>query len=115
MTPLIPLLLSWLQAPALAQDAAILVDDYRLEAGGHGLLSTGHAEVVPQGEAFARVWLAETSRPLVAFVQTAPDTQRLLVGDRQSLALAWSMGLFDRAEVGLSIPVVLHQDAERPV
>lgn len=112
--PLVPLALA-LALPALAQDSAALqVDSYRLDPGGHGLLSTGHAGVLPHGRAFATAWLAQTTRPLLAFAEDAPDERRALVDGRQSLAVAWSMGMLDRIELGLSIPVVVHQSALLP-
>lgn len=104
-----------LAAPAQAQDSAALqVDGYRLDPGGHGVLSTGHASVLPHGRAYATAWLAQTTRPLIAFAEDAPDERRALVDGRQSLAVAWSMGMLDRVELGLSIPVVIHQSALLP-
>ena len=115
MSCLLPLLALALSSSALAQDtAALQVDSYRLDPGGHGLLSTGHAAVLPHGRAYATAWLAQTTRPLVAFSEDDPDERRALVNGRQTLAVAWSMGMLDRVEVGLSIPVVVHQVALLP-
>ena len=112
-------LLFGLVAPAGAQHpdarkAAIEVNPGRADPAGLGLWSVQSAHLLHHFEMVAGLTYQTLDRPLVLRGASTGPAERSLVGQRHQLDLAAAVGLFERAELAIIVPVVAHQDAQLP-
>lgn len=84
----------------------------RLGADRAGVLSVESGRVVPHREAVGAAWLGHANDPLV--LHRLGDGRRVasLVGGRTSGALSAAVGILDRAQLAIEVPVILHQSRQ---
>ncbi len=105
-------------APAFAEEhpdarsTSIDANPYHLDLGGLGALSTGSAEVLEHLELRVFVVGQHLTDPMGVMVDD--EWERSLVDNRQQLDVGAAFGLAGRVEVGLMLPVVVHQKSEYP-
>jgi hypothetical protein len=89
-----------------AEADSTTLDRMRLVADRSGVLSVEGGGVVPHLSVSGAAWLGFANDPLVLHRM---DGQRVgsVVGDRVSGALAATVGIFDRAQLTLEVPVIL--------
>jgi outer membrane protein OmpA-like peptidoglycan-associated protein len=97
-------------SPAAAVDPnEVAIDRMRLATDRAGVLSVESGRVLPHLEMEGAAWLGHANDPLV--LHRLGDDRRVasLVGDRSGGALMATVGILDRAQLAIEIPVVLHQ------
>ncbi len=95
---------------ARAADAdEITLDRMRLSTDRSGILSVEGGEVLPHLGLAGAAWLGYANDPLV--LHRLADGPRVgsLVNDRWSGAVSAAIGVLDRAQLGVEVPVVFHQ------
>lgn len=111
-------MLAWPLAGARAQHAdarntSLEVNPFHLNVSGYGILSTGSGEILDHLEVRGGLTGQYLTRPLV--VDPADGSaDRPLVDWRAQVDVAAAVGLFDRLEVGLILPVTVAQEAQLP-
>jgi outer membrane protein OmpA-like peptidoglycan-associated protein len=96
--------------PALAVDPNdVTIDRMRLATDRAGVLSVESGRVLPHLEMAGATWVGYANDPLV--LHRLGDERRVasLVGDRSGGAVMAAVGILDRAQLGIEIPVVFHQ------
>jgi outer membrane protein OmpA-like peptidoglycan-associated protein len=97
-------------APALALDPnQVGIDRMRLTTDRAGVLSVESGRVLPHLEMAGAAWLGYANDPLV--LRRLGDGQRVasLVGERSSGVLTAAVGILDRGQLAMEVPVVFHQ------
>ena len=97
---------------ALAGDPTdVTIDRMRLATDRAGVLSVESGRVLPHLEMAGATWLGYANDPLVLH---RLDGERVasLVGDRSSGALTAAVGILDRAQLAIEIPVVFYQSRQ---
>jgi outer membrane protein OmpA-like peptidoglycan-associated protein len=114
-------LASWLaQAQATpaqianARNTDIDVNPHRLNPAGFDLLGTSRPRVLSHLELRAAASVHHLSGPAVVADRTSGATLRRLVGNREELSVGAAIGLFERYQMSVILPVVLHQEAQLP-
>ncbi len=97
-----------------AHNASVDANPYRLEPTGLGVLSTPSGRVLAGMELAGTLTLQRVEAPIVVAGEQDGSLLRALVDDRQQLDVSAAFGLGRGAEVALTLPVVLGQDAEAP-
>lgn len=95
-----------------AFNASVDANPFRPDIGGHGVTSTGSAEILPHMDIAGQVIFHQLSRPLVVVDEFDATMLRSLVGNRQQMDLSGVIGILDRFEAGLTLPIVMHQLGE---
>ncbi len=92
-----------------AEAEDVTLDRMRLSTDRSGILSVESGEVLPHLGLAGAAWAGYANDPLV--LHRLPDGPRVgsLVNDRWSGAVSAAIGLFDRAQLALEVPVVFHQ------
>ncbi len=96
-----------------ARRTSFELNPYHLNLSGAGILATGSGRVLPHLQVRASLTAHYLNDPLVVRSNGGSD-ERALVSHRQQLDLEAAMGLFDRIELGLRVPVTPYQQAELP-
>jgi outer membrane protein OmpA-like peptidoglycan-associated protein len=97
-----------------ARNTNIDVNPHRLDPSGFDLLGTSRPHVLSHLAVRAAAVLDHLAGPAVVADRDTGETLRSLVGSRQQVTLGASVGLFERAQLSLMLPAVLHQNAELP-
>jgi outer membrane protein OmpA-like peptidoglycan-associated protein len=95
-----------------AFNASVDANPFRPDIGGHGVTSTGSADILPHMDIAGQVIFHQLSRPLVVVDDFDATMLRSLVGNRQQMDLSGVIGFLDRFEAGLTLPIVMHQLGE---
>jgi outer membrane protein OmpA-like peptidoglycan-associated protein len=95
-----------------AFNASLDVNPFRPDIGGHGVTSTGTADVMPHMDISGLVIFHQLQRPLAVVDEFDDSLIRSLVGNRQQLDLSGAIGILDRFEAGLTLPIIMHQLGE---
>jgi outer membrane protein OmpA-like peptidoglycan-associated protein len=97
-------------SPALAVDPGdVTLDRMRLATDRAGVLSVESGRVLPHLEMGGATWLGYANDPLVLHRLGGEQRVASLVGDRSGGALTAAVGILDRAQLAIEIPVVFHQ------
>ena len=114
----VPLLLLLAAAPAVAQPAGGFdVEHLKPAAGARDLVATPSPRVAGDLEVGAGLLLRYAKRPLVLATRRGDDVVRYgepVVDDRVLADVYGNIGLLDRMEISLALPVVLYQDGSGP-
>lgn len=97
-----------------ARKAGIEVNPGHADPAGLGLWSVESAHVLEHFEVVAGLTYQTLDQPLVLRSATDAVADRPLVGRRHQMDLAAAVGLFERTEVALVLPIILQQDAALP-
>ena len=97
-----------------ARKAAIEVNPGHADPAGLGLWTIQSAHLLDHLEVMAGLTYQTLDRPLVLRDASAGPPERPLVDRRHQLDAAAAVGLFERAELALIVPVILQQDAVLP-
>lgn len=91
------------------------VERLRISTNRQGLIDVEDASVAPHLTWDAGLWLGYARNPLLVY--RLEDNARLgpLVESRLGAALVASVGLYDRFEVGVDLPVILYQGRPRTI
>lgn len=131
---LLPLLLLWahrrrrsglaaaavlaVAVPVLAQaqsnSTAIDIQQFKAAPGASSLLNTHDAEVLAPGAWTAGFYVTYTDDPLILVDAVTGERHQRLVDSQTSMELTAAMGLFERVELGLSVPVSLQTFQQHP-
>jgi len=86
----------------------------RISTNRQGLIDVEDATVAPHLTWDAGLWMGYARNPLLVY--RTEDNARLgpLVESRLGAAVVASVGLYDRFEVGLDLPVILYQGSRGP-
>jgi len=95
-----------------AFNASVEANPFRPDIGGHGVTSTGTADVMPHMDISGFVTFHQIQRPLVVVDEFDASHIRSLVGNRQQMDLSGAIGILDRFEAGLVLPIIMHQLGE---
>jgi outer membrane protein OmpA-like peptidoglycan-associated protein len=92
-----------------AEPDDVAIDRMRLASDRTGVLSVESGRVLPHLEMRGAAWLGYANDPLV--LHRLDDERRVasLVGDRSSGALSAAVGILDRGQLAIEVPVVFHQ------
>lgn len=96
-----------------ATETAVDVNPFQLDPTG-AILSVGDADVLPHRAYRTSASWQFVYRPLVARHEGDGRTLWSIVDQRHQLDLGFAFGLWDRAEFGLRVPVILSQVAYEP-
>jgi outer membrane protein OmpA-like peptidoglycan-associated protein len=99
--------------PALAVDPNdVTIDRMRLATDRAGVLSVESGRVLPHLEMAGAAWLGYANDPLV--LHRLGDDRRVasLVADRSSGAIGAAVGILDRGQLAIEIPVVFYQSRQ---
>ncbi len=99
---------------ANARNTNIDVNPHRLNPGGFDLLGTSRPRVLPHLGFRGAALLHHLAGPAVVADKDSGATLRRLVGNREEMTLGAALGVFDRYQVSVMLPLVLHQRAELP-
>src|ERR1043165_1662936 len=91
------------------------VERLRISTNRQGLIDVEDASVAPHLAWDAGLWLGYARNPLLLY--RIEDRSRLgpLVENRLGASLVASVGLYDRFEVGVDLPVILYQGRPRNI
>ena len=99
--------------PAVAAEPnEVGIDRMRLATDRAGVLSIESGRVLPHREAVGATWVGYANDPLV--LHRLGDDRRVasLVGDRSGGAVSAAVGILDRAQLAIEIPVVFNQSRQ---
>ncbi len=99
--------------PAVAAEPGeVGIDRMRLATDRAGVLSIESGRVLPHREAVGATWIGYANDPLV--LHRLGDDRRVasLVGDRSGGAVSAAVGILDRAQLAIEIPVVFNQSRQ---
>jgi large repetitive protein len=99
---------------ANARNTDIDVNPHRLNPAGFDLLGTSRPRVLSHLELRAAASLHHLAGPAVVADRTSGATLRRLVGNREELSVGAAIGLFERYQMSVILPIVLHQQAQLP-
>ncbi|MEO8177521.1 MAG: OmpA family protein [Deltaproteobacteria bacterium] len=97
-----------------ARNTNIDANPHRINPAGFELLGVSRPRVLPHLGLRTAASFSYLTGPAVVADRNTGDTLRKLVGNRQEAELGLALGLFDRFQVSLMLPAVLHQRAELP-
>lgn len=102
------------EAYAQEPDTEYNVERFRLSTDRGGILDVELAEVMPHLQLELSAWLGYSNDPLVVYRDTADGRVRegAVVSDRLGGNLLAAIGLFDRFEIGVAIPLIFVQENE---
>ncbi|GAB4525671.1 MAG: hypothetical protein Tsb0020_43620 [Haliangiales bacterium] len=114
--PSIALIAAWTLAstPAAAQsdEADVPLDRFHLSMDAEGILDVEWAEVAPHLTWDLALWFDFADDPLVLYREGGDDRIGSLVSSRLTANVMGSIGLWDRVQVGVALPIVLLQSGE---
>ena len=99
-------------ALALSEDAAkanVQVSRFSWDPTGHSLLSPTHSDSLRHLELYFQAQVHYLSRPLIVADSETDLRLRSLVAHRAEVAVSVALGLFDRVDVAILLPVTLEQ------
>lgn len=99
---------------ANARNTNLDVNPHRINPAGTDLLGTSRPRVLRHLSYRAAASFDYISSPAVVADRNTGETLRALVGDRGDATFGAAVGFYDRFQVSLAVPMVLHQDAELP-
>ena len=97
-----------------ARTTSIDVNTFHLDPSGLGVLSAESGSLRGHLDIHAGLYFHHLASPLVILDTQSGALERALVANRQALDVGAAIGLFQWVEVGLLLPIVLHQDAHLP-
>ncbi|MBK7865396.1 MAG: hypothetical protein IPJ65_43725 [Archangiaceae bacterium] len=94
---------------------SFLLERFAPQAGNGDVLGVQSATISQHQRPQAQLWFSYADVPLRVFATDDHGVQRSLAANQETLTLAASMGLFDRLELGIALPVTFTQSTEASV